>query len=958
MLSFAIIFIQRQYVLNFLEEKALEEHALTGNRFIKHLNNRLIIAETLATNIAKLGLIMPKDESVFKSHIPAIINLDLAANVIAGGGIWPEPDWFSSGVERRSFFWGRNNEGVLEYYDDYNDPKGNGYHHEEWYVPSRYMSNRGCYWSRSYVDPYSFQPMITCTIAMKEEEKFIGVSTIDLKLEGIADLLQEGMKTIGGYAFIIDRNDKFISFPSQKMVQLGEEGKTEIEKREYIDINALTKRNSVFADLAHEVQAYTVLQKAGVDDGTSDSYIADVSRKVDEDSYQIDSAEAEKIARFVIRKNESVMYSGEVIQPHHVKIPNDIILGEPSYASIFVLPHMDWRVVLVTPETVIARYADKMFLKITVITLFALAIVLMGFFISVQRIVVAPLNSIIRKLRANSSAGEEIVYLDENSPNEIGQISKWYNTRTRELVESKKDAEKANLAKSDFLANISHELRTPMNGIIGLTSLLLDTPLDDEQKKYVDAVLMSGDSLLLLLNDILDFSKIEAGELILEEMPFNLRESMQHVVNLMSPIASRKRIVLNFKYTDMASSSLIGDPTRIGQIITNLIGNAVKFTEKGHVTLEVLVEKGKQPDFVTAVFRIADTGIGIPENAHGLLFQKFSQADSSTSRKFGGTGLGLAISKNLVEMMGGDISFKSVVGEGTTFTVVLPLKAAAEEVAFNKKNRLPLQEQQTENIFMTKKVLLVDDHPVNIMFAEKLLRKIGFKDIDKAENGVQALQCVNEVEGSYDLILMDCQMPEMDGFEASQNIRSLELKSGNKRTPIIAMTAHAMEKDRDMCMKAGMDDYISKPVVPEKLYSVIKQWVADTSSEQKSSCAAAGEQVQEEAVSVVDMSRLLLFTDGDMEQEKMLVDVFLNVGRSSLQTLEEHIQGRASNEDWKMASHKLKGSASQIGANGLAQMCAAAEAENLGSMDKKKSLVADITASLEGISRFFESRWV
>jgi signal transduction histidine kinase/ActR/RegA family two-component response regulator len=434
-------------------------------------------------------------------------------------------------------------------------------------------------------------------------------------------------------------------------------------------------------------------------------------------------------------------------------------------------------------------------------------------------------------LASNKELSEQ---LDVNRSDEIGQLMKSatifqqknYQTNTlliesqqlnQQLALSQKKAEKATQAKSMFLANMSHEIRTPMNGVVGMLSLLSHTSLTNEQREYINLVNSSSESLLTLINSILDYSKIESGKLEIENIHFNVTDVINEVIIMMRALAEKKSLELTIKSIYLSQKTVIGDPTRLKQILINLISNSIKFTKAGIIELEVkLVEISKEQLNFTC--KVSDSGIGLSDEQLENIFSPFSQADNSTTRKYGGTGLGLTIVKQLCELMNGDIKVESTLKSGSCFSFNLIYQKPEHDFSETSDKNLP-----HEDINLSfKKILLVEDNRINQIVATKILDKLKL-EADIAENGIKALEKLNSA--SYDLILMDCQMPEMDGYETTKAIRNGKAGEEHQSIVIIAMTANAMKGDKEKCLNAGMDDYLAKPIEVNKLHNKLTTWM-------------------------------------------------------------------------------------------------------------------------------------
>jgi signal transduction histidine kinase/CheY-like chemotaxis protein/HPt (histidine-containing phosphotransfer) domain-containing protein len=616
----------------------------------------------------------------------------------------------------------------------------------------------------------------------------------------------------------------------------------------------------------------------------------------------------------------------------------DLAIGHQLVLDVFGNPAFVLRIE--TPRTITAIGRS------TIATALAFFIAATGLFLLMgwlftRSLITAPVGALTRHIKTIRESGNLDQSLQSSRTDEIGELEQEFGSLSKSLRVAQQDLEAArdkalaiSNAKSDFLAKMSHEIRTPMNGVIGMIELLAATPLDKAQKRYMHSISQSAESLLDIISDILDFSKMEAGKLTLETRAFNLNSFVLDISDSLSGLADRKGLRLNTIFAEDLPINVEGDSARLRQVLTNLLGNAIKFTEEGRVLLKVsTVPDLGEYEYVT--FQVIDTGIGISQRKQQHVFKSFAQEDGSTTRRYGGTGLGLSISKQLVEMMGGKIDLVSEPGSGSTFSFTLRLRAdRSGDMTGIEKTFTHEFGKLDGNLSSLKplqgRVLVAEDNAVNQAVAVGMLDAMGVESVIAAD-GKEAVSFVKSQ--SFDAILMDCQMPVMDGFQAAERIRQTE--TANKKDPIriIAVTANAMAGDMEKCIAAGMDDYLRKPYKAEQLNAALAKVLQpgtpeSISQKEPESPVRLSEFLTEDQADAIDdavlqsLSALPHAMDHDLINQ--VIQTYINTSMDLMTRLGEAID-REDSECIRSTAHSLRSSSANVGAVKLAELCASIE---------------------------------
>ena len=663
------------------------------------------------------------------------------------------------------------------------------------------------------------------------------------------------------------------------------------------------------------------------------------------------SKDASKLS--VVRK----MMAGQtgVAQFYSPPMKADMIAGHTA------VPEVGWGVMVPQPiEELYERAHDVQGIAFGIAAAGLLLAMTLAWWLA--RVLSRPIEHVV-DIAGRIAAGEHsarVGRLPRPSPKELNGLAHAFNRMIERLgeknvalAEAAAAAERANKAKSQFLANMSHEIRTPMNGVLGNVEILQTAPLSEQQSRIVDTVHSSATTLLDIIDEILDFSKIEAGRLKLHYEPLDIRYVVDEQVNFFDAQARRKGLHLRALIPTELPTPLVGDPVRLRQVLTNLISNAIKFTHAGQITISLTVV-GERDDRVSIQFEVEDTGTGIPQDVQDQIFQAFAQADASTTRRYGGTGLGLAICKQLVEMMGGVIGLESEVEHGSRFWFTLPLQRAAAselEVQASASSKPSKTMDFAQAGPINAHILLAEDNAINQNVACTALEQLGCT-VDLATNGKEAVRAVRERD--YDLILMDCLMPEMDGFDATRMIRTAEGASGDPtHIPIIALTANALASDREECLAAGMDDHIGKPFRMMELRERLVKWLDKKEPAKVKPGLEPAQSWQErldpDMFDITTVVELNMLKGGDESKFAAadLVNSFCAEGKQQTTSLKTAIEGG----DFKVVrdiAHALKSSSAAVGVKDVQYHAATLQKmaeQNV--MDSAEELHFEIEASID-----------
>lgn len=699
LLLFAVLIISVTIAMKTVGKTRLEEQAYqlvkqTGNTIVTDVYSRVVFAESLVKSLANIAEQLPPDADTYIKIVPNIINIKGTESFIAGGGIWPEPYKFSKNTERRSFFWGRDKNGRLRYYDNYNDPNGSGYHSREWYVPAKHIDDDRDFWSQSYMDPYSYQPMVTCTAPIYRDNEFYGTATIDYKLEGLGKFLEQASTRLGGYSFVVDRNGKFLSFPNEALVKIYPIDKAGNKTEEFIYADALAEKQPLFAPIAKAISQVNIEIKEKAAQASNGQFNTQLASELDKESCQINRQEAEMITAAMTYPLGNMNNDYLLKQ---IKINKDIILGKSCGVFIFHVPHTYWKVVTVIPIQQAVAASTSIYRLILLLIVGIITVVMLIGFIFLYNSFIRPLYSMTKQIQATVKSNAEIPgQINITNRDELGWLAYWFNQRSAQLAstlsalretqgslekkvqERTAELQTANQELKNFVYIASHDLREPLRTISSFGTLLeksLKGNLNPDDAQSLHYMIDGAKRMGQMIEGLLCYSRISTKGREFEKVELNniINELKQYELNV---LIRETQTIIN---VPRKLPTVAADPIQVRQLLQNLIINGIKYQPKGNRP-KITITSRPDADNMTRI-EVTDNGIGIAPAYHSAIFAMFKRLHNK--REYEGAGIGLAVCQKIIQRHNGKIGVESQPGKGATFWFTLPAENSEENINTN-----------------------------------------------------------------------------------------------------------------------------------------------------------------------------------------------------------------------------------------------------------------------------------
>lgn len=775
--------VQRE---SYLQAETLITEQATN--IVAELGQKVSYIEAVATSMANVSAAIPNDKSTINRVVGSLLRQHQSEASIIGAGLWPEPFALDPSEERLSYAWGKEQINQADTVAEENPPV-NDYHRAAWYVVATSLKPGQTYWSQAYTDPVSGDTIVTCSAPYFSDGQLQGVISLDVKFAELSKILSYKSLQFPGYAMALDRHGRFLSYPLPDHVTQEEPG----QQLEYMSAQQFSLQDNSF------IATYRQLEKSLAQRRQSVRNIPELFKAAIALSQRSDQITLDAAILIVEYYHRLPSYSRVMFQQNETSLS---LFAEPAAIMAFEMPRTQWTILVTVPQHFFSSLFDQ--LTINLVWLMSLLLILCAVvgWLLLNKIILTPLTQLQVQLQAQLNAKSEGL-MTEHQYIEFRPLARMLYEQISVRAAAQVSVESKGESKQSIMANLSNDIRIPMNSMLGTAELLRGSLPDDRTKDYVSLIKKSANSMLTVLNDVLDYLKIEAGQLELEQSRFDLLEVVDHVYTSLRPsVNSKLRMRFSLNYPNNVHRFFIGDPVRLQQVLSNLVANALQFTDRGFVELSVC-STGCQDKLENLVFTVADSGIGIPATKLSQLFDRVNYPDEVNRSGLQGSGLGLVICSRLINLMGGSLTVESQLGEGSVFTIALGLPRARQ----SRPQHIIGGGYLALDKLVGLKVLLVEDNKLNQIVIKQMLSLLQLQ-VFIASNGLECLLFTQQHQ--FDVIYMDMHMSDMDGISATKMLRSGD--TVNSKTPIIALMEGTLEADANYFEQAGMQGYISKPI--------------------------------------------------------------------------------------------------------------------------------------------------